>query len=270
MIRWLLINVVLLTIYPSAFSQADHYTLAKRIPGDYVDFSIDNLGNIYAINSGNQLKKLSTSGDSLAVYNDIRRFGKLYSIDASNPLRIVLFYRDFGSVVILDRFLNIRNTINLRALNIFQVRAVCQSYDNGIWLYDEQEARLKKVSEDAVLSSQTSDFRTFLDVIPFPNSVADQDKLVYLYDPEKGLFIFDYFGTLRNKVPLTSWRDFQVLDGKTYGRKDNKILQYAPGSLDLKEEAVPQIVAGIDRLWISRDYLYCLKKGTIEIYRISH
>ncbi|MEO6914819.1 MAG: hypothetical protein ABI151_03485 [Chitinophagaceae bacterium] len=256
--------------YAFAQQAPSRYQPVKTIKGDFIDFNIDNLGNIYAFNSENQLKKLNAKGDSLGVYNEVRRFGKVYSVDASNPLRVILFYRDFGTIVILDRFLNIRATINLRNLNIFQVRAVCQAYDNGIWVYDEQEAKLKKITEDGVVASQSGDFRIFMETVPMPATMTDQDKLVYLYDPDKGLFTFDYFGSLKNKVALKGWKDFQVIDGRAFGRKDNNIVQYMPGSLDLKEEPAPTLLAGIRKLQISRNYLYCLRNGMIEIYSIKN
>lgn len=248
------------------FAQEDTFKKIKTIHGDIVDFSIDNLGNIYIINSSNQLKKLNPDGDSTGIFNDVKQFGKIYSVDAANPLKILLFYKDFGNIVVLDRFLNVRNTINLRKLNILQARAVCQSYDNGIWIYDEQDARLKRISDDGTIIDQSSDFRMILETAPSPTGIIDQDRLVYLYDPEKGLFTFDYFGTLKNKVALLAWQDFQVVEGKAFGRKQTAIEQYGPGSLLLKKQNLPVILAGVIKIKISTKNLYCLKDGAIEVY----
>jgi len=41
------------------------------------------------------------------------------SIDVTNPLKILLYYKKFTTVVVLDRFLNIRNTINFRKKKYF-------------------------------------------------------------------------------------------------------------------------------------------------------
>src|SRR5687767_8435632 len=180
---------------------------ARTISRNIVDFTVDNLGNIYTISRDNQLKKLNANGDSLAVYNDVRRYGSIYSLDASNPLKLLLYHKNFGTIVILDRFLNVRNTIDLRKLNIFQVKAIGQSYDNGIWIYDEQEAKLKKLDDEGNLVSESADLRLLMETVPSPAQVIDQDRLVHLYDPEKGLFIFDYYGVLKNKVALTGWQD---------------------------------------------------------------
>ncbi len=120
----------------------------NTIKGDIIAFTVDNLDNIYLLSSTNQVKKLNNKGDSAAIFNDVKKFGKATLIDVSNPLKILLYYRDFATIVVLDRFLTILNTIDLRKQNILQVRAIGQSYDNKIWVYDELENKLKKIDED--------------------------------------------------------------------------------------------------------------------------
>lgn len=242
------------------------FRLHKIIKGDIVDFTLDNLGNIYTLSRNNQLKKLNANGDSVGVFNNVRQYGKIYSVDATNPLKVLLYYKDFGNIVVLDRFLNVRNTINLRRVNIFQVKAICQSYDNGIWIYDEQDARLKKLNDEGIIVSQSSDFRLFMDKVPSPVQLIDQDRLVYLYDPDQGLFIFDYFGTMKNKVALTGWQDVQVVGGKIIGRDQSVVKQYEPGLLSLKEQTLTRILAGVIKMKITRTNLFCLKEDVIEVY----
>ena len=99
-------------------AQQDTLKLLTTITGDIADFTVDNLGNIYILNRDNQLKKINLQGDSMGVFNDVRQYGKISYIDATNPLKILLFYKDYGNVVALDRFLNVRNTISLRKTNI--------------------------------------------------------------------------------------------------------------------------------------------------------
>lgn len=240
--------------------------LLKIIQGDITDFTADNLGNLYVLTRDNQLKKLGPDGDSLSAYNDVRRFGKVYSIDATNPLKLLLFYRDFGTIVVLDRFLNVRTTLNLRQKNIFQVKAVGQSYDNNIWLYDEQEARLKKLNEEGVALEQFSDLRQIMDTAPSPVEITDNNRLLYLYDPGNGLYVFDYFGTLKNKIALLGWQDVQVVGDQVFGRKNNVLQQYRPGTLAWKEFPLGSLFAQMNKMVITSTRLYCLKDGAIHLY----
>lgn len=112
----------ILTFFPLfAKSQESSFALIGKSPGSYSSFAVDNLGNLYLLSTENQLKKLSVKGDSMGVFNDVRRFGKLYSINAINPLKTLLFYKDYRTVIVLDRLLNTVNTIDLRSRNILQV-----------------------------------------------------------------------------------------------------------------------------------------------------
>lgn len=257
----LILNVCCIAQYDTASLR-----LVRTIKGDYIDFTADNLGNLYVLTRDNQLKKTNQNGDSLSVYNDVKRYGKLYSIDAANPLKLLLYYKDFGTIVVLDRFLNVRTTINLRQNNIFQVKAVSQSYDNGIWLYDEQEARLKKLNDEGNTIDQFADFRQFADTAPSPVKIVDHDRLLYLYDPGSGLFIFDYFGTLKSKIALLGWQDFQVVGDKVIGRKNTVLQQYRPGSLSLQEYPLSGKLTHVDKMIISTGYLYCMQNGFIHVY----
>lgn len=262
--------IIALFFFNAVAGRAQQDTTLKQFKSigrnNIVNFTVDNLGNIYTLDKSDLLKKLNAKGDSVAVFNDVRKYGKVYSIDATNPLKILLYYKDFGTIVVLDRFLNVRNTIDIRKQGIYQAKAIAQSYDNGVWVYDEQEAKLKRINDDGVVVDQSADFRQMMDIAPSPVQIVDQDKLVYLYDTAQGVFVFDYYGTLKNKVALSGWKDFQVIDNAIFGRKDSFIERYEPGSLDLKELRIDSTLADADRIKITLNRLYSLKDGIVTIY----
>jgi hypothetical protein len=242
---------------------------AWQLKGNFSAFAADNLGNIYALTRENQLKKYNVRGDSMGVFNDVKRYGKLTQINATNPLRTVLFYRDFRTVVVLDRLMNTINTIDLRKLSIFQVRVVAPAYDNNIWVFDEQESKLKKVSEDGRLLSETADLRLVLDEAPLPQRIFDQNGYVYLYDPTKGIFIFDYYGALKNRIALLDWKDLQVLGDNIAGRVKDKILSYQPGTLNISETPVPAVIASSQDIQITPMGIYVLDEKGITLYSFT-
>src|SRR5260221_4825021 len=207
------LNILLFFFVPLSCINAQTgstFKLVKTISGDIVDFTVDNLDNIYLLNSRNQLKKLNANGDSIAIFNDVKKFGQAALVDASNPLKVLLYYKDFSTIVVLDRFLNIRNSIDLRKQNIFQVKAIGQSYDNKIWLYDEVESKLKKIDEDGKLLLETPDFRQLFGQTPSPQKIFDEDKYVYLYDSLQGIFVFYYYCTLKNNLLIAHWDNLKV------------------------------------------------------------
>ena len=65
--------------------------LVGSYEGDIADAAIDNLDNLYIVSSTGQIKKYNAAGDSIGVYNQVKNFGRLFSIDVSNPLKLLLF-----------------------------------------------------------------------------------------------------------------------------------------------------------------------------------
>jgi hypothetical protein len=218
-----------------AYSQQDssiYFQPTKTFSDVVVDFSMDNLGNIFIINASNQIKKINANGDSVGVFNDVRKYGKVFSVDASNPLKVLVYYKDFGTIIVLDRFLNIRNTIDLRQAGILQVTAICQSYDNHIWLYDELDNKIKKIDDQGKVLSTSADFRMLFETVPHPHTMYDRDGLLYLYDTKSGLLVFDYYGGLKSNITLPGITDFQVIDKKAItGRDSTHIILYKPAQL---------------------------------------
>lgn len=250
----LVICLILLTNLINAQEQRSF-----SIAGDFKSFSVDDLGYIYVVtNKDLQLRKYKPNGDSMTVFNDVKRFGKLTSVNTNNPLRTVLFYKDFRSVLILDRFLQIVNVLDLRKLNLFQVKQVSPSYDNHIWVYDEQESKLKKIHETGKILLETADLRLAVEETPSPDKIIDQNGFVYLYDHKKGMFIFDYYGALKGKIALVGWQNVQVVGQTIIGTKDGKTLQYTTGSLQLKEKDLPKFSETIKDLQYTSTGIFIL------------
>jgi hypothetical protein len=242
--------------------------------GDITDFTVDNLDNIYLLNSRNQVKKINAGGDSVGIYNDIKKFGQASLIDVSNPLKILLYYRDFATVVMLDRFLNVVNSIDLRKQNIFQAKAIGQSYDNKIWVYDELENKLKKVGEDGKLLQETPDFRLLLGAAPSPIKIFDENRYVYVYDSIYGVYVFDYFGALKNNIMIDHWQNFKVAGKYIFGSRSDTLFRYEISTFRLDEWKMPEAIYKSKAFNFSSTRLYALRKeedgkeNSILIYSI--
>lgn len=256
------ILTVLLLASLSGMSQQDtSFRQVRVLRGDIVNFTIDNLDNLYVLNSRNQVKKFNSNGDSVAIYNDVRKFGQATLIDVSNPLKVLLYYRDFATVVMLDRFLNVVNTVDLRKAGIFQARTIGQSYDNKIWVYDEFEAKLKKIDEDGRLLQETPDFRLLLGQAITPVKISDENKYVYLYDPAKGVYVFDYFGALKNGILIQNWQNFKVSGKYIFGSKADTLNRYEISSFRVDDWQLPEPIRQSHSFNFSSARLYALKPG---------
>jgi hypothetical protein len=264
-----LINIFLfsLVLGGSTTAQTDSsFQLVKTIKGDIASFTVDNLDNIYILNSRNQVKKLNANGDSIAVYNDVRKFGTATLIDVSNPMKLLLYYKDFATIVTLDRLLNVRNSLDLRKQKILQARAIGQSYDNKIWVYDELENKLKKIDEDGTLLLETADFRLLLGQSPTPIKIFDENKFVYLYDPLQGIYVFDYYGALKNNIMIFGWQNLKVAGKYIFGSRSDTLYRYEIITFRYDEWKVPEQIYHSKAFNFTSTRLYALKNDGIEIY----
>jgi hypothetical protein len=267
--KWLIILLIILLSPAISRSQTDTtFKLVRVMKGDIVDFTVDNLDNIYILNSRNRIFKFDANGDSVAVYNDVKKFGKATLIDVSNPLKVLLYYRDFATVVMLDRFLNVRNTIDLRKQNVLQAKAIGQTYDNKIWVYDELENKLKKIDEEGKLLQETPDFRLLLGQSPSPVKIFDENKLVYLYDSLQGVYVFDYYGALKNNIMISHWQNFKVAGKYIFGSKGDTLYRYEISTFQYDEWKMPEQLFHSKAFNFTSSRLYALKNDGIGIYTI--
>lgn len=267
--RQLIISLLLFTFCLAGISQTDSlFVPLKKIKGDITAFAADNFDNLYLLNSYDQLKKLNARGDSVGVFNNVRRYGKLAQFDVTNPLRVLLYYKDFSTIVVLDRLLSIRSTIDLRKQDIFQVQAVCLSYDNNIWLYDEFEHKLKKIDEEGKLLFATSDFRQLFDEAFSFTTICDHDGYLYLYDKNKGVYVFDYYGTLKNIFSLTGYDNFKTVGKFITGTRHDSLLRYQSSNLLLQKIKMPEAFRKAESILFTTTRAYALKRDELDIYQL--
>lgn len=245
------------------------FRFQRAINYPIVSFAVNNLGELYIINTNNQLKKINERGDSVGVFNQVTKYGKLSYVDAQNPWKTILFYENFSTIVLLDKYLNVVTNINLRKQNIFGVKTVAASYDNNIWLFDEQENKLKKIDDAGKLLMETVDLRQLFDSVPSPVQIVDRDGFVYLYDPKNGVYVFDYYGSFKNKLTFPGWKGIAVIEKNLYGFDDTFLYSYGLGSLSLKQYALPAAFKSYTSLKVGTNKIYFLKNNNLQIYSLQ-
>lgn len=238
------------------------------VKGQYKNFFADAMGNLFLQMPNNSIKKINSNGDSVGLFNDVRRFGNLESMDVSNPLKNILFYKDFATIIILDRFLKLRNTIDLRLSGILLPVAVAQSYDNKYWVFDAIEYKLKKINDNGNISLATADFRLLFNEAFIPQVIIDDNTKLYLYDAAFGWMIFDYYGAFLQKVSAPGWKDVQVIPNKLCGRITNDWVEYSYKSFTEKKQTLPVAVCSSEKIFKNGNYYTALEHEGICSYII--
>ncbi|MEI6947970.1 hypothetical protein V9K67_12305 [Paraflavisolibacter sp. H34] len=243
------------------------FRLERSYSGSVADAALDNLGNLYVLTASDQLKKYSPQGDSMAVYNNVRKFGKVSALDVSNPLKVLLYYKDFSTIVVLDRLLAVRSTLDLRRRNILQASAMSLAYDGNIWLFDAFDSKLKKVNEEGELLLETPDFRSLFGEAVQPQQIIDEDNLLYLYDTARGLYLFDRYGTFKRKVPVAGWSGIRPAGQQLWGITGHSLRSYNLSNLLETQYAFPASFMPYQRFRLSHNKLLALTPDSLRIYQ---
>lgn len=251
----------------TAVAQQDSlFQLRKTLKVTGAQLAVDKLDNLYVLSNNEQLKKYSPNGDSIAVYNEVKRFGKLHTIDVSNPLKLLLYYKDFSTVVILDRLLGLRASLDLRRHSIQQASAIGLSYDNNLWVFDALNNKLKKLDEQGNLLMETADFRTLFNSRFQPTTIIDQNNSVYLYDPAVGVYQFDHFGTFQKKHAITKWQNIAVVGKHIIGIAGNTLVAYNTSTLLQQHYQFPSSFGSFSQYIIGNTALFGLSKDGVQVY----
>lgn len=242
------------------------FVLQKTIADSVQSFSVDLLGAVYLVRQNHQLVKYNVNGDSVGRYNHLSNYGKLTYVEAQNPWKVLLYYKDFSTIVLLDKYLDELGSINLRSKNIYGVSAITTSYDNNIWLYETQSAKIKKIDNDGNLLMESTDLRLMLDESPHPVQIVDRNGKLYLNDPGRGIYVFDYYGGFKTLIPMESSRHIAVIGNTIYGFRDSTLVKYSPPLPLMKTFPLPDAIASSKKIELAGGKIYVLKDGRLEVY----
>jgi hypothetical protein len=197
----------------------------------------DNIGNLYVI-ADNQILKFSPSGKPLQNFSDMRQ-GELRSVDAGNPLKVLLFYPDMARITLLGTQFAPQSTIELRNIGIQQPVLACNSQNNGYWVFDLQDFQLKKIDLNLQLQFQSGNLLQSTGKKIVPNFMTEYNNRVYINDPVNGILVFDQFGSYFKTLPVTGLRAFQIRGNELLYLQDNNIKALELKLLNERELTLP-------------------------------
>jgi hypothetical protein len=135
-------------------------------------------------------------------------------------------------------------------------------------LFDEGDSKLKKIDDNGKLLLETADFRLLFSEAPLVKNICDQEGFVYLYDPRQSVFVFDYYGALRNKILISGWQDFKVAGKFIFGINNDTLHRYGINTFRVDDEKLPGPLKNSLKVNFTSSRLYALKKELLEIYTL--
>ncbi|AWI25498.1 hypothetical protein [Flavobacterium pallidum] len=177
----------------------------------------DNLGFYYGIRQGNTFFKVKDG--KFTEYQNVS-LGKITRVDLQNPLKILLFYGNFNSAVLLDNQLNEVQRISFSALPEPLTVAACgTASQNRLWVYDS-------VSQKLILFDYLNN--TLKDIAPpLQGNIriygTDYNTFQWI-DEHNNWFECNIYGKIAPVAEVPDFDDGQLSDNALFAyRKKNKI-----------------------------------------------
>lgn len=167
------------------------------------DFFVDPVGKSYLLLANDELVAENPLGRNRFSYYD-SSLGSPDVVDVTNPFTILLFYADYGTIVLLDRTLSEVSRLDLFSLpDLQQPVAVARATDQGFWVFDGWDYRLKLFDGTGRLRLRSNDLRLELATPAEPAAVyVDQGAVILHYTAARRLAVFTNYGRFEQWVDL--------------------------------------------------------------------
>lgn len=187
---------------------------------------VDHLGYIYTID-GNELKKFSSEKELLSNFSDAL-LGEITSVDVSNPLRLLLFYKEFNQLLYLDQTLTpIADPIDLYNYSDNETQLCCDASSGGFWMYNKDDNQAFKISRQGEILNTSSLLTSYLKDTE-PLKITEHQEKLHLLIPSQGLLILNKFGHFLQQIPLPGINDFGFKNQDILYLKNDTWYQYKP------------------------------------------
>jgi hypothetical protein len=191
------------------------------------NFSVDPLQQLLTVDHKGVLTQYSPQGKALFQFHNTT-LGEDFTIDATDPFNILLFYKEQQTIVLLDRTLSERATLDLRDTPVQYATAVARSHDNNLWVYDELAGRLYRLSARGEILFTSNDFRLSENLIEGPTLLLRWGDRLALNFPKRGMALFSILGQLEEWWEITEVEDCFFQQQLFYFRQNGHYYRYFP------------------------------------------
>jgi hypothetical protein len=239
----------------------------KDIPMSASIMTVDDLGNVYVVKDKNNLVRYTENGDSSAFFRSVQN-GEIGAVDASNPLKVVVYYPQYGKAVILDRMLALKNELDLKRLNIASSTVVASSADGNLWVYDRFNSRLIKIDEQLNQVGKSNDLRQEINKVPAPVFMKEGDRKLFMSDTTLGILTFDRYGNYINTLSIYGVKYLQVFGSQILYQHGDSLFSWDITSARSDNIIIPSSGQKIINSAIVRNNLYVLYPDKLVYYKL--
>ena len=182
--------------------------------------AIDRAGDFYVVLQSGEINKYDKNGIILGTYI---HEGAPTLFDPSNAIRLLVYYKKEHLFTWLSPDLGANPFQSIDSSIAIDVSLICPSGDQNIWILDDADLGLKKVSQ--------VDSRVLVEF-----SIRDQFKenrftwmreyqnFLFLLDPKIGIFVYNSVGKQIRKIQAAGTNYFNFLGEELYYIEGNKLI----------------------------------------------
>ena len=244
----------------------DSLRFQRAIPAIAAFVTSDNFSNTYLISSENAIVKYDTLGRQVATFTN-NRLGQATFLDASNPLKILVWYPDFQTLVFLDRTLTEMGRLSFSGVGLYSVRCVAMAFDGNIWVFDDAISKALKMRLDGSVLLESPPLNVYFPHRFSATLIRDSGSAVYLNDPANGLCTLDQYANLENIYHTLRMTNFETAEGWLFYLEPERLCLQHQARLELLYIPLPLIARQYDRkAWLGKNSLFLQREKTVEWY----
>lgn len=208
-------QLLLLFSFLCLFQSGDKHERILKLDIGVSQIELGEAGHFYVV-EGNKITMYAPDGEIEYAYSNYYTI-KLHSIDVSNPQKILLFYKQDQKITLLNQyFKTATEPFFLKEKGYENITAACLSADDNVWIFDDSEQKLIKLTDAGEFITQGEKFPKHAGTPIQSSFMVDYKGKVYIADASKGVLIFDAIGTYQETLPFKGIRQFRIEDGKLY------------------------------------------------------
>ncbi|WP_121907996.1 hypothetical protein [Ulvibacter antarcticus] len=205
------------------------------------------------------LQKKGPEGDF--VYNDFQ-LGQISSVDIINPLKLVVFYEDTNTVVLLDNKLSEIERVNFNNLPDFlNLSTATNAGSNRLWIFNVDTQQLELYNYRDKLKTTISQ--------PFAGKLVSQaSNFNYCYTlTEQKLRSFNSYGSLLSETVLEGFNKILLHDKLLIGLKNNQLFLLTENAIEPIKLPVSENT--IKDLFLTKEFLYIYDGFYLHTYTLT-
>lgn len=255
------LNYFLILITFTVYSQDSIPAILKsEKPMSYSEIvGFDNFGTQYYIDSNIFYKKTT---ETTINYSNVQ-LGTIATINTYNPLKIVLFYKNFNTAIILDNRLAEVFKIDFNTVLPYKnISHVSVGNDNTLWVFNQDIQQLELYDYKSKQVRATT--------LPVTSDVLDL-KSNYNYCwllTENYIYKYNYFSSMLYKIPNNGYSALIEKNDNVILKKDDNLF-----FLNDKTEIITPIITPkllIKQFLVTAETLYIYDSKTLHEFQLKN